>query len=208
MDGAAQGTDAWLVERAGRVTASRISDVMAQGRAGKQSATRANYMAELACEILTGIPANGFTSPAMQWGTDHEDQAKASYTLETGRVVTEVGFVPHSKIEQAGASPDGLVGNDGLVEIKCPNSATHIATLRGANIDRKYLLQMQWQMVCTGREWCDFVSFDPRLPDHLSLYVMRVDSDAELQAEITAAVLSFLLDLDAMLSDLAKLGGA
>lgn len=208
MDGATQGTDEWLAERAGCVTASRISDVMAKGRGGQPSATRANYMAQLACEILTGLPTESFTSGAMQWGTDHEDQARASYTLETGRSVVETGFVPHLAIGRAGASPDGLVGEDGLVEIKCPNTATHIATLRGAGIDRKYLLQMQWQMICTGRDWCDFVSFDPRLPGRLSLYVERVDADAEMQAEIILAVTWFLADLDEMLADLAELEAA
>jgi len=155
-----QGTDEWLRERAGKVTASRIADVMAKGRGSAPSATRANYMAELVAERLTGEPTVGFTNAAMQHGTETEPQARAQYMMRTGLDVQEVGFVTHPSLAMSGASPDGLAGADGLVEIKCPNTATHIQTLRGKAIDRKYVLQMQWQMTCTGREWCDFVSFD------------------------------------------------
>lgn len=202
-----QGTAEWHAARLGCVTASKISDVMAQGRGGAPSATRANYMAQLACEILTGIPTEGYTNGAMEWGTAHEPQARASYTLVTGRDVQEVGFVTHPTLERSGASPDGLVGNDGLVEIKCPNTATHIETLRGGKIDLKYMRQMQWQMACTRRSWCDFVSFDPRLPDNLSLHIQRVKSDIGLQSDIAVAIRSFHADLRDMLADLNRYGG-
>lgn len=198
-----QGTDAWLAERAGKVTASRIADVMAKGRSGP-SATRANYMADLIAERLTGLPKQHFTNTAMQHGTETEPQARAMYEMKTGLTVAETGFHPHPKIEGTGASPDGLVGDDGLVEIKCPNTATHIDNLRGAKIDRKYLLQMHWQMICTGRWWCDFVSFDPRLPLEMQVHIERVDFNLELADEITVEVTQFLTELNHAVADLSE----
>lgn len=196
-----QGTPAWLLERAGKVTASRIADVMAKTKTG-YGAGRANYMAELVAELLTGTPRQSFTNEAMRWGTETEPQARAMYELETGLPVIETGFVPHPTIEGTGASPDGLVGDDGLVEIKCPQTATHIETLRGAAIDRKYLLQVHWQMICTGREWCDFMSFDPRLPLEMQMHIRRVERDAELSEEITAEVTQFITELNQTVADL------
>jgi len=197
-----QGTPEWLQERCGRVTASRIADVMSKGRGKESSATRKNYMAQLLTERLTGTVAEGFTNAAMQWGTETEPQARAMYELQTGHEVVQVGFVPHPVIEGTGASPDGLVSDTGLVEIKCPNTATHIETLRGSCIDRKYVLQMHHQMICTQRDWCDFVSFDPRLPAAMQLHVERVERDAELVEEITAAVTQFLTELNQAEADL------
>ena len=196
-----QGTAEWLSERAGKVTASRIASVMAKTKTG-YGADRANYMADSVAERLTGIPKQGFTNKAMRWGTETEPQARAMYELETGLTVTETGFVPHPVLECTGASPDGLVGDTGLVEIKCPNTATHIETLRGAAIDRKYYLQMHWQMICTGREWCDFVSFDPRLPLEMQIHIRRVELSAEVAEEITAEVTQFLTELNETVADL------
>lgn len=192
---AEQRTDIWFKQRCGKVTASRIADIMAQTKSGP-GAARKNYLAELLTERLTGEPRQGFTSAAMEWGTEQEPRARAMYSFHSGNQVVEIGFVPHPSIAGTGASPDGLVYESGLVEIKCPNTATHIETLRGARIDRKYLLQMHWQMVCAEREWCDFVSFDPRLPDPMQLHVQRVEKDAELAEEITAAVTQFLTELN------------
>lgn len=197
-----QRTEEWFQSRLGKVTASKIADVMAQGRGGAPSATRATYRAQLVVERLTGVPYEGFRSAAMDHGTETEPQARATYILNTGRNVAEVGFVAHPRIEMTGASPDGLIGDDGLIEIKCPNSATHIATLRGADIDGKYLKQMQWQMACTGRAWCDFVSFDPRLPDEMQMLICRVPRDDALIAEMEAAVTAFLSEVDAEIADL------
>lgn len=198
-----QRTDEWYAERAGKVTASRIIDVMAKSKTdGKPLAGRKNYLAELVCERLTGTAAQGFCSSAMQHGIDTEPQARAMYELEHGVTVIETGFVPHPKLADTGASPDGLVGEDGLVEIKCPNTATHLDTLRGAKINRKYLLQMHWQMICTERAWCDFVSFDPRLPIEMQLHVERVELNAELAEEITAEVTQFLTELNEAVADL------
>lgn len=197
-----QGTDAWKKARAGKVTASKIDAVMAKGRGGAPSSTRANYLAQLVAERLTGVPFEGYTNAAMQHGTGTEPQARACYTLATFAAVEEVGFVPHPTIADAGASPDGLIGTDGLVEIKCPNPATHIATLRGAPIDGGYLKQMMFQMACTGRLWCDFVSFDPRLPDEMQLHIRRVHRDPQMIVEIETAVREFLAEVEATVSDL------
>lgn len=188
-----QRTEEWFADRLGKVTASRIADVMMKPTtAGYQ-----NYRAQLICERLTGQPTETFTSAAMQHGTDTEPQARAFYEMEMGLDVVEVGFIPHPKLEWTGASPDGLVGDTGLIEIKCPQPATHIKTLTGAKIDRKYLLQMHWQMICTGRDWCDFVSFSPALPAEMQMHRERVELNAELAEEITAGVTTFLAEVDA-----------
>jgi putative phage-type endonuclease len=198
-----QGSAEWHQARCGKVTASRIADVMARTKTG-YGAGRANYMAELVAERLSGVPAEGFTNSAMAWGTEQEPEARRAYEFWRNAEVEETGFVPHPKIAMSGASPDGLVGSDGLVEIKSPNTATHLETLLGSPIDRKYLLQMQWQMACTGRAWCDFVSFDPRLPEVYKMYIYRVTADAALQSEIEAEVRKFLDELDAKVSELRK----
>jgi len=189
-----QRSNEWFEARLGRVTASRTADVMAKTKSG-YSASRANYMAQLITERLTGQPTEGFSSAAMQWGTDTEPQARAAYEIMTGHTVTETGFVMHPTIVDFGASPDGLVGSDGLIEIKCPNTATHIETLLNETVPSKYITQMQVQMLCTDRAWCDFVSFDPRLPGNMAFWMSRVEADAEMQAEIEAEVQKFLTEL-------------
>ncbi len=196
-----QRTDDWFSARAGKVTASAIYKVMARTKSG-YGADRANYAAQLVAERLSGTCAEGFTNAAMLWGIETEAAARVTYGSLIGEAPVEVGFVPHPAIDMSGASPDGLVGFDGLVEIKCPNTATHIATLRGGGIDRKYILQMQWQMACTERDWCDFVSFDPRLPSEMQLHVQRIERDAALLAEIEAEVTAFLAEIDEAVADL------
>lgn len=199
-----QGSEEWFEARLGKVTASKIAAVMASGRDGKPSATRANYEAQIVVELLTGRAAESFQNDAMRHGTETEAQARASYTFETGRDVQEVGFVPHPRIAMAGASPDGLVGDEGLVEIKCPNTATHIATLLSRKTPTEYMKQMQFQMACTGRAWCDFVSFDPRLPDDLQMIAIRVPRDEAMIEEIEAAIIVFLADVDAKIEALTR----
>lgn len=198
-----QRTEAWLLARAGKVTASRIADVMAKTKAGP-SASRANYAAQLIAERLTGTVAESYTNAAMQWGIDTEAQARAMYAFRYGFEVVETGFHDHPAIAMSGASPDGFAG-DGLVEIKCPNTATHIATLRGSKLDRKYLLQMHWQMACTGKEWCDFVSFDPRLPGELQMHCERVELDRALLDEIETEVTGFLAEVAEAVAELEAL---
>lgn len=198
-----QGTPEWHAARCGKVTASKIADLTAKTKSG-WSASRANYMATLVAERLTGTVAESFSSAAMQWGKDHEEEAARIYAFERGTELSTVGFVLHPMMDNAGASPDRLAGNAGLVEIKCPNTATHIETLLGGSIDGKYVKQMQWQMLCTGRAWCDFVSYDPRMPVEMQLHVARVERDDKAIAEIEDAVRSFLGELDTMVAALRE----
>lgn len=191
-----QGTPEWFAARLGNVTASRVADVIAKTKSG-YSASRDNYMAQLICERMTGTVAESYTNAAMQWGTETEPLARAEYESYADVLVDQVGYVPHPTIESAGASPDGLVGLFGLLEIKCPNTATHIDTLLSETVPTKYFTQMQWQMACTNRAWCDFVSFDPRLPNGLKMFVKRVEFDTEYAAMLEEEVTKFLAELDA-----------
>lgn len=190
-----QGSAEWKALRLGKATASRIADVVAKTKAG-WGASRANYMAELIAERLTNNAAEGFTNAAMQWGTEKEPEAIAAYEFLTNEPIERVAFVPHPIIAMSGASPDGLVGDAGLIEVKCPNTATHLDTLLGDAVAGKYNIQMQWQMACTGRRWCDYVSFDPRLPEELRLYIHRVKRDNVLIASLETDIASFLAELD------------
>ena len=199
-----QGSEAWLLARVGMVTASRVADVVAKTKSG-YSASRATYMGELIAERLTGVPAQGFTNAAMQWGTEKEPHAREAYRAQTFDEVVEVGFVIHPRIAQAGASPDGLVGDDGMLEIKCPNTATHIDTLLSGKVPEKYATQMMWQMASADRAWCDFVSFDPRLPPEMQLFVKRMERDDDRIAELEKEVTAFLAELDEKVSKLTAL---
>jgi putative phage-type endonuclease len=198
-----QRTDAWFEARIGKVTASRVADVLAKTKSG-YSASRDNYMAQLVCERLTKQKAEGFTNAAMQHGTETEPLARLSYEVSQNVLVDEVGFIPHPTIEMSGASPDGLVNDDGLIEIKCPNTATHIETLLSETVPTKYYTQMQFQMACTGREWCDFVSFDNRLPPELQLFVKRVPRDETYIRLMEAEIVQFLAELDDKINKLMK----
>ena len=196
-----QRTAEWFAARCGRVTASRVADVMARTKSGP-SASRANYAAQLVCERLTGTVEAGFTTVAMQRGTELEPVARDCYSFETGLEVIETGFIVHPTIEMAGASPDGLIGTDGLVEIKVPGTAKHIASLTGASIDGGYIKQMQWQMACTGRQWCDFVSYSDQLPLEMQLHIRRVERDDELIAEMEREIAAFLDEVSATVAQL------
>lgn len=191
-----QGSPEWFAARAGRVTASRVSDVIAKTKSGP-STSRANYAAQLIAERLTGTVAESFTNAAMQWGTDTEPEARSAYQFYANSRVKQIGIVNHPSIAMTSASPDGLVGENGLVEIKCPNTATHIDTLLGGTVPGKYATQMLWQMACTGRQWCDFVSYDPRLPESMRLFVQRVERDDKRIAELEEEVVAFLAEVDA-----------
>lgn len=199
-----QKSEEWFAARLGKVTASRVADVIAKTKTG-YSASRENYMAQLVVERMTNTQAESYNNAAMQWGTDQEPFARAAYEIKQGVMVEETGLVDHPTIEMAGASPDGLVGDDGLVEIKCPNTATHIDTLLTQTVPAKYNTQMQFQMACTGRQWCDFVSFDPRMPAKAQLFVKRVPRDDQFIKEIEAEIKKFLVEVSAKVDQLNKL---
>lgn len=196
-----QRTDEWISARCGKVTASRVADVMATTKSGP-AAARKNYMMDLLCQRLTGNVEQGFNSAAMQRGTDLEPIARSAYEVDSGVMVIEVGLVDHPSIDWFGASPDGLVNDDGLVEIKCPNTATHIEFLRTGKPDGRYVWQMMAQMACTGRKWCDFVSFDDRLPEHLQYRKVRVERCEKTIEKMETEIRSFLAELETLINEL------
>ena len=198
-----QGSDAWKALRAGKVTASRVADVLSKVKSG-ESAGRKNYRMDLVAERLTGKPADSFTNSAMQWGTEQEPFARIAYETHKGLFVEQVPFVDHPTIEWFGCSPDGLVGEDGLLEIKCPNTTTHLEYLQEGKPPSKYIPQMMAQMACTGRKWCDFASFDPRLPEDLQLFVVRLNWDDAYIQEMEAEVKQFLNEVEATLLKLKR----
>ena len=196
-----QGTPEWLAERAGKVTASMVSAVLAK----PETAGYRDYQAQLVAEILTGKPqGSDYTNAHMAFGTEMEPLARSAYEAETGFSVDEVGFCQHPTIERAGASPDGLVGDSGLVEIKCPKVATHLAYLIAGVVPTGYKNQMMWQMSCTNRDWTDFVSFRPDLPEHLQLFIIRFKRDPELIKKLETATVAFLDTVDKMIKQLKK----
>lgn len=195
-----QRTDDWFAARLGKVTASRVADVCAKGK----GATRDNYMAQLICEILSQKPTESFTTPAMQWGIDQEPHARAAYSAKTGNLVDEVGFIDHPEIEGAGASPDGVVEEDGLIEIKCQSLANSLDFILTEKIPSRYRMQVQFQMACTAREYCDFVSYDPRLPEHLQLKVVHVQRDQKEIDFLEGEVKAFLAEMSEKLKKLKE----
>ena len=200
---APQGSAEWLAARAGCLTASAIADMIAKTKTG-EAASRANLRARLVAERLTGIPQDGFSNAAMQWGNEQEPFARAAYEIHSGNLVDQTGLVMHPSIPYAGASPDGLIDDCGLVEIKCPNTATHIKYLLSGDAPKEYQPQMLWQMECTERKWCDFVSFDPRMPSHLQLFVVRFDRDEGRLNDVRAEAVKFLAEVDSMINQLTK----
>ena len=197
-----QGTPEWHQLRLGKVTASRVSDVMDKIKTG-ESASRKNYRAELVVQRLTGLPSESFTNAAMEWGTATEPMARIAYEIAKEVLVEQVGFIEHPTIAMFGCSPDGLA-HDGMIEIKCPNSATHIEYLTDNKAPAKYINQMQCQMAVTGRKWCDFVSFDPRLPEDLQLFVVRVERDQKYIDSMEVEVVEFLTEVEGMVNQLKE----
>jgi putative phage-type endonuclease len=200
-----QRSSEWFAARLGKLTASRIADATARTKSGYGS-SRANLMAELVCERLTGQQGERYINGAMQHGIDTEPEACSAYEFELGVTVEKVGFLDHPSIDMAGASPDGLVGSEGLVEFKCPQSAAHIETLLSKQVPEKYVKQMQWQMACTGRKWCDFATYDPRMPQELQLWILRVMRDEKMIAELEKEARAFLADLDEKVTALRSIG--
>jgi putative phage-type endonuclease len=198
-----QSDPRWATARLGHVTASRMGDMLAKTQKG-WGAARANYAAELVAERLTGKAGERYVNGAMQWGIDTETEARAAYAFYRDASPSAAAFVVHPMIPFAGASPDGFVGELGLVEFKCPNTSTHIDTLLGGGIPEKYRLQMQWQLACTGREWCDFASYDPRLPENMRLFVRRFEADREEIARLERETRAFLTEIADTLAALEK----
>ena len=199
-----QGTDAWKMLRLGKVTASRVKDIVATTKTG-YSTSRDKYMTQLLLERLTNTVAESYSNDAMSWGTEQEPFARAAYEALKGVMVDQVAFINHPTIEMAGASPDGLVGEDGLVELKCPMSHTHLESLLGG-LDDQYKVQVQWQMACTGRKWTDLCSFDPRFPADLQLVVKRFERDDAYIATLEKEVIKFLAELDDKLNKVNQRG--
>jgi hypothetical protein len=204
----AQGSGAWFAARAGKVTASEVWKAVDFLKKGGESAARREYRAQIVCETLTGSAAmDGYLSQFMTWGTDTEPQARAEYEVFTGCVVDQIGFALHPTIERAGGSPDGLLGADGLIEIKAPKTETHINYILAGEVPEDYKPQMYWNMACCERAWCDFISFDPRLPDMLQLFIKRLPRDETKIAELEDGVRQFLAEVDQTIAQLkAKVG--
>lgn len=199
-----QGSDEWFAARLGKVTASRVADVMAKGRGGAPSATRKNYMMQLLCERLSGKHEDFFQTAAMRRGNELEPVARFAYEMQSPELVTEAPFISHPTIENFGASPDGIVGNTGLLEIKCPNTAQHVAVIQSETHDPQYEWQMLAQMSCTGREWVDFVSYDDRMPSPLDYACHRFERDSKRIIEMEKAIVEFLQELDELEKDMRQ----
>jgi putative phage-type endonuclease len=190
-----QGSEAWHQLRMGKVTASRVADLLAKTKTGP-SASRGNYLIELALQRVTKTIEESYTNAAMEWGTQTEPQARVAYEVKTGNFVDQVAFIDHPTIAGFGCSPDGIVASDGLIEIKCPNSATHWSYIKANEPPNKYFIQMQAQMSVTGAKWCDFVSFDPRMPERSQLLVVRVPRDPEYILYMEAEISTFLKEVE------------
>ena len=196
-----QRTEEWFQQRLGKVTASRISDVIAKTKTGV-STSRQNYLVQLVSERITGKKGDSFVYQAMLDGIERESAARELYERTRGVSVTEVGFFDHPVIKNSGASPDGAVNAEedgkyaGLIEIKCPIETTHTNTLMSKSVPSKYIPQMQWQLACTGAKWVDFVSYNPNFPEELQLFVARVDRDDTYTGELEAEVIKFLDEVE------------
>jgi putative phage-type endonuclease len=197
-----QRSEEWFQARLGLVTASRVADVLAKIKSG-ESASRRNYKIQLVSERLTGERQETYINQAMQDGIDREQFARDRYVQQFGEV-EEVGFVKHPTLE-AGASPDGMVGDDGIIEIKCPMGTTHTETLMTQEVPSKYIPQIQFQLRCTGRKWCDFVSYNPMFPQHLQVFVKRVEADEVYQMELDKEIEAFLLEVQTIIDKLKEI---
>lgn len=200
-----QRSEEWFKARLGKATGSKFHDAVSFTRSG-ESAYRRNYRYQLIAERLTGERTEIYTNAAMQWGIDNEDSARLAYEFATGNEVKEEGFITHPEVKDAGISPDGLVGEEGGVEIKCPEIATHIETLSRKQVPSKYREQVVGAMWVTGRKWWDFVSYDPRLPEHLQMIVIRVERDEQEIKDFEEKIKDFLREVDKEYERVLKLG--
>jgi putative phage-type endonuclease len=196
MNDIAQRSDDWFESRRGLVTASKLKDIAKRQKNGSFYATRETYKNQLIAEIITGTVVKSFTNDAMQHGIDNEAAARLAYAGVVWDDVTEAPFVKHPRIERAGASPDAFVGSDGLLEIKCPTTVTHVLTLRENKMPEDHVYQVQWQMACTGRKYVDFMSYDPRLPEQYQMFLERVERDDLFISQLEEMVTTFLAEID------------
>lgn len=200
-----QRSPEWFEARRGKVTASRIGDILKTIRSGAWAASRRNYAAQLVAERLTGkVQESFYGHESMDWGKDQEPAAREAYIKKTGASVAEIGFVDHPTLPDAGASPDGLVGDEGLLEIKCLIPANHQEMLLTGEVKESYRLQMLWQVACTKRKWCDFVSYDPRLPESMQLLIKRFEFDEAEISWIEMEVKTFLDEVDKTVRELQE----
>lgn len=199
-----QGDPTWLQERCGRVTASRVGDVVKKLKNGNSSAARETYKMELLTEILTGNTFDHYVTAEMQWGIETEPLARTAYEIERNIEVERVGLFVHPAIDRAAASPDGLVGDDGIVEFKCPNTVTHLGYIVEDVLPEQYIPQIMWQLACTGRKWADYCSYDPRLPQEFCLFIKRLQRDDKVIAEMEREVEKFIAEVNEMAAKLLK----
>lgn len=199
-----QGTAQWLDIRRGKITASRIADVMDFLKKGGEGASRRNYRTELLAERLSGRGEDHYVSAEMEWGTEFEPQARAAYEIANDVMVAQIGFVLHPVFDFAGSSPDGLVGDDGYAEFKCPKTTTHLKWLQAGVVPEEHRDQCLFNMRCEERSWADFVSYDPRLPDGLRIFVARMERDDKRIADIDAEVERFNEEVQAVQSQLSS----
>jgi putative phage-type endonuclease len=192
-----QLSDAWFAAKLGKSSASRIKDIVAKTKSG-YSTSRQNYAAKLMLERITGRREETYVNSAMEWGVTYEPLARMAYSIATGNDVEEVGFIDHPTISMTGASPDGLISTDGVLELKCPITATHINWAIAGKVPPEHASQMMWQMACTGREWCDFASFDPRMDDNQQLFIRRLYRDDKIIEELEREVMAFNSEVDAL----------
>ena len=198
-----QGTDEWKMARLGHVSASNLDAVMAKVKTG-ESKTRLDYKIRVATEQITNAIQDSYSNQYMEWGIEQEPFARMAYEACTESFVEKTGFWKHPDIKWFGCSPDGLVGDDGLIEIKCPKSTTHVKYLLDNKLPEDYYWQVHGQMLVTGRKWVDFISFDPRMPEHKQLFIIRVDRDEEIMAQLKVAVIGFLSEVDEMIQKILK----
>lgn len=203
-----QGTELWSQIRCGRITSSRTADAIGSKKVKGQlveTATREQYRVEILCERLTGIPYPHFESAEMRWGKMQEDAARQAYEMHAGVLVDVVGFVIHPTMPYFGSSPDFLVGDDGMGQIKCPATKTHLEWLRAGRVPKEHVAQLLSDLCCTGRAWIDFVSFDPRLPEWLQLFVVRYHRDDVLIGKLEQEIAHFNSEVG---DELERLPGA
>jgi putative phage-type endonuclease len=197
-----QGSDEWKTARLGHVTASNMADVMSKGKGSSEAVGRYKYKVRLVAERLTQTAGESYSNAAMEWGVEQEQFACIAYESILETFIDKTGFWLHPTIQWLGVSPDRLVGTDGLIEVKCPNTTTHLNYLFENKIPTDYYKQIQCQLWVTGRQWCDFVSYDPRLPEDLQLFVHRFDRDEKRIEEIEAAVKQFLTEVNEMIDNI------